>query len=134
MDNFDVRFWYGLMSYLEQAQRSLADDLHKPWKLHDLGLQVDRNEYHYNFEQLLQLLHLPSYAFDNEDYWIEYQKNWCLNKGEGRLIEKPLSDIAGTGLQLLSASLHQVISVDKDSQGLKVAFESSLSESTFKKR
>lgn len=50
--------------------------------LHNLGLNVDWNEYHRDFLDCLQLLDLPAYAFDNKNYWIDYVGNWNLNKGQ----------------------------------------------------
>ncbi|KAF3765298.1 hypothetical protein M406DRAFT_60079 [Cryphonectria parasitica EP155] len=48
---------------------------------HQFGLQVDWREYHRPFEPALRLLDLPSYAFDLENYWLQYEGDWSMKKG-----------------------------------------------------
>lgn len=50
--------------------------------LHCNGVSVDWNEYHREFLECLQMLDLPSYAFDNKNYWIQYTGEWNLHKGQ----------------------------------------------------
>ncbi|KAL4957638.1 hypothetical protein BDW69DRAFT_180424 [Aspergillus filifer] len=50
--------------------------------LYNRGLSVNWNEYHKDFEHDLRLLTLPPYAFDLKNYWIQYQNDWCLSKGD----------------------------------------------------
>lgn len=40
-------------------------------KLFEVGLNIDRNEFHRPFEQTLRLVDLPTYAFSNKNYWIQ---------------------------------------------------------------
>lgn len=67
--------------------------LHKkedPWRtlsnglslLHRKGLQIDWDEVHSEYESSHMVLGLPSYTFENKNYWLEYHNNWCLTKGE----------------------------------------------------
>lgn len=49
--------------------------------LHTAGLNVDWDEYHRDFNNSVNLLELPSYAFDDKNYWIQYEGDWCLTKG-----------------------------------------------------
>lgn len=66
-----------------------------PWRttssglsiLHREGLHIDWDEVHREYESSHTVLSLPSYAFENKNYWLEYKNNWCLNKGE--IIEAP---------------------------------------------
>ena len=61
-----------------------------PWKtlasslvsLYLAGVDVDFNEYHKEFNDAHELLELPTMAFDNKRYWLDYHNNWCLTKGE----------------------------------------------------
>jgi iterative type I PKS product template protein len=61
----------------------------KPWDnlahaasdLSNRGIKIDWGEYHREFEDSLELLELPSYAWAQSNYWIDYQNDWCLNKG-----------------------------------------------------
>lgn len=61
-----------------------------PWKtitgslclLHCGGLAIDWSEVHRDFDSAHQLLTLPTYSFDEQNYWLEYTNNWCLTKGD----------------------------------------------------
>lgn len=61
-----------------------------PWKtiassiadLYKSGVYIDFNEYHSEFNACQELLVLPTYSFENKNYWIDYQNNWTLTKGE----------------------------------------------------
>ncbi|KAL2148363.1 hypothetical protein VTH82DRAFT_2283 [Thermothelomyces myriococcoides] len=48
--------------------------------LHCQGVDLDFNEYHHEFPDSVRLLDLPSYAFDERNYWIQYTGDWCLTK------------------------------------------------------
>ena len=45
-----------------------------------LGYNIIWREYHRDFESGQKLLRLPTYAFEEKNYWIEYKNNWLLNK------------------------------------------------------
>ncbi|KAL8813485.1 MAG: hypothetical protein Q9200_000219 [Gallowayella weberi] len=81
-------------------------------RLHPTGIQVQWGEYHRDFLDCLQLLHLPSYAFDNKNYWIQYAGDWNLTKGQTSrtaVAEAPACSLSTT-------SIHRVLSevVDED--------------------
>ncbi|KAK4131175.1 ketoacyl-synt-domain-containing protein [Trichocladium antarcticum] len=48
--------------------------------LHTAGLNIDFNEYHRDFRRSVRLLDLPSYSFDDKNYWLQYTGDWCLTK------------------------------------------------------
>ena len=48
---------------------------------HVAGVDVDWNEFHHPFETRLQCLDLPTYAFSDKNYWMQYVGDWCLTKG-----------------------------------------------------
>ncbi|KAF2963431.1 hypothetical protein GQX73_g10156 [Xylaria multiplex] len=50
-------------------------------KLHCAGARINWNEFHRPFEVSLRLLDLPTYAWNNKNYWIMYKGNWALTKG-----------------------------------------------------
>ena len=50
--------------------------------LHAAGVVLDWNEYHRDFLDCVRMLDLPSYAFDNKNYWIQYTGDWNLTKGQ----------------------------------------------------
>ncbi|KAG8169429.1 hypothetical protein KVR01_000174 [Diaporthe batatas] len=49
--------------------------------LHSLGFKLDWNHYHSPVESALRLLDLPTYAWNNKIYWIQYNGDWALTKG-----------------------------------------------------
>ncbi|KAK6206284.1 Conidial yellow pigment biosynthesis polyketide synthase [Colletotrichum tabaci] len=49
--------------------------------LHSAGLEVQWNEFHRPFESRLRLLDLPTYSWNNKNYWIQYNGDWALTKG-----------------------------------------------------
>ncbi len=49
--------------------------------LHCAGVQVGWNEFHRPFEKGLRLLDLPTYAWNDKTYWIQYNGDWALTKG-----------------------------------------------------
>jgi monodictyphenone polyketide synthase len=49
--------------------------------LHLTGVGVSWNEFHRPFESRLRLLDLPTYAWSNKNYWLQYNGDWCLTKG-----------------------------------------------------
>ncbi|KAF1957831.1 putative polyketide synthase [Byssothecium circinans] len=49
--------------------------------LHLAGLSVGWNEFHRPFEGGLRLLDLPTYAWNDKNYWLQYNGDWCLKKG-----------------------------------------------------
>ncbi|RAL64636.1 hypothetical protein DID88_001669 [Monilinia fructigena] len=63
----------------ESAYKTLSNSLSL---LHTAGLEIDWNEYHRDFTSSVHLLDLPTYAFDDKNYWIQYEGDWCLTKGE----------------------------------------------------
>ncbi|KAJ5297817.1 hypothetical protein N7508_008066 [Penicillium antarcticum] len=49
--------------------------------LHCAGVEVNWNEFHRPFEKDLRLLDLPTYAWNEQNHWIQYNGNWALTKG-----------------------------------------------------
>lgn len=92
--------------------------------LHLAGVQVQWGEYHRDFLECLQLLDLPTYAFDNKNYWIQYTGDWNLTKGMvgglSTIAEAPVSSLATT-------SIHKVLSEVIDGDKATVVTESDIS-------
>ncbi|KAK4452398.1 PaPKS1 melanin biosynthesis polyketide synthase encoded by the PaPKS1 protein [Podospora aff. communis PSN243] len=61
----------------ETAYKTLTNTL---CTLHSAGLNVDFNEFHRDFASSVRLLDLPSYSFDEKNYWLQYTGDWCLTK------------------------------------------------------
>lgn len=49
--------------------------------LHCAGVQISWSEFHQPFEKALRMLDLPTYAWNNKNYWIQYNGDWALTKG-----------------------------------------------------
>lgn len=49
--------------------------------LHCAGVQIGWNGLHEPFEKALRLLDLPTYAWNDKTYWIQYNGDWALTKG-----------------------------------------------------
>lgn len=49
--------------------------------LHCAGIEIQWNEYHAPFLQVLRLLDLPTYAWNDKKLWIQYEGDWALTKG-----------------------------------------------------
>lgn len=109
--------------------------LHKkedPWRtlsnglslLHRKGLQIDWDEVHSEYESSHMVLGLPSYTFENKNYWLDYHNNWCLTKGEA--MEAP-TEKRKSG-RLSTSSVHKVTKQDYGER-ITVVAESDLSES-----
>lgn len=80
--------------------------------LHSYGIEVNWNEYHRPFESSLRLLDLPTYAWNDKTYWIQYNGDWALTKGNNYYDEeKGLSKAraAPAPVSSLSTSLVQRI-------------------------
>ncbi|KAK4235039.1 conidial yellow pigment biosynthesis polyketide synthase [Achaetomium macrosporum] len=61
----------------EPTYKTLSNSL---GMLHSAGLNIDFHEYHRDFGDSVRLLDLPSYAFDDRNYWLQYTGDWCLTK------------------------------------------------------
>lgn len=102
-----------------------------PWRttssglsiLHRKGLHIDWDEVHREYESSHTVLTLPSYTFENKNYWLEYTNNWCLSKGE--VIEAPIKKLRDRNL-----STSSVQKLTKEDYGDKITLvaESDLSD------
>ncbi|KAF2790288.1 conidial yellow pigment biosynthesis polyketide synthase [Melanomma pulvis-pyrius CBS 109.77] len=50
--------------------------------LHLGGIEVNWNEYHRDFKSSHRVIELPAYNWDAKTYWIQYNNNFCLTKGD----------------------------------------------------
>ncbi|KAI9930675.1 hypothetical protein MW887_011430 [Aspergillus wentii] len=106
-----------------------------PWKvivsslafLHDQGFAINWSEYHRDFNHTHRLLTLPSYCFDNKNYWMEYRNNWTLRKGDAVSTTGPVSQDQEP--KKLSSSVHRVVEQHYDEPEPIVVFETELWDS-----
>ena len=91
--------------------------------LHNAGLAIHWNEYHKDFIDCVRMLDLPSYAFDNKTYWIQYTGDWNLRKGQVMgLAALPEPEIP----KLSTTTVHRVVSEVIDAEKATVVVESDL--------
>ena len=96
--------------------------------LHTIGLDINWNEYHRDFNAAQQLLRLPTYGFDFKNYWIDYTGNWCLTKGDIGAI----SDVPESKPKLSTTSVQKVVEESIEDITATVTVESDISEPTLK--
>ena len=63
----------------EDAWKTLANSLAT---LYRAGVPVAWSEYYYDYDAVYQVLSIPSYAFDEKVYWLQYKNNRALSKAE----------------------------------------------------
>ena len=66
-------------------------------KAYTNGTDIAWSEYHRPFEGHLSLLDLPTYAFDEKEYWMPYRGNWALTKAYGSqssstVVQRPVTN------------------------------------------
>ena len=72
--------------------------------LHCAGVEIDWNEFNLPFEKSLRLLDIPTYAWNNKNYWIQYNGDWNLTKGNNTKTALP------TVIQSLkTSSIQQIV-------------------------
>lgn len=82
--------------------------------LHNAGVNIDWNEYHRDFQDCVQMLDLPAYAFDNKNYWIQYTGDWNLHKGRVLgLAALPEVEVPKLSTTTVHRIVSEVVEVDK---------------------
>ncbi|KAK3369970.1 hypothetical protein B0H63DRAFT_564230 [Podospora didyma] len=92
------------------------------------GLDIDWREFHQPYETALRLLELPNYAFDLKNYWIQYEGDWAIRKGEPAAIALPPSPPKNKLPAFSNTSLHRIESQISDASGIIVTFATEASE------
>jgi acyl transferase domain-containing protein len=107
----------------ESAYKTISSSLST---LHTAGLNIDWNEYHRDFNDSVNLIELPSYSFDDRNYWIQYKGDWCLTKGRlASQDEVPLPEDSKP--KLSTTTVHTVTSEIVEGDIAVVSIESDLS-------
>jgi iterative type I PKS product template protein len=113
-----------------------------PWKtlsntiatLFLAGVYVDFNEYHRLFNDAHEMYTLPTYAFDNKRYWLDYHNNWTLTKGEvleaapAKAIEAPVEIVS----KLKTTSCHKIVREELHANSGTIVVQSDLSDPQLK--
>ena len=109
------------MRKAESAYKTLSDSLSS---LHTAGLNIDWNEYHRDHLDCVQLLDLPTYAFDEKNYWIQYTGDWCLTKGRATNSHVALQQDASP--KISTTTVHKVVEELVDGDVATISTESDL--------
>ena len=102
----------------EDAWKTLANSLAN---LYHAGVPIAWSEYHQDYDTAHQVLSIPSYAFDEKVYWLQYKNNWTLSKGVSLPPYAVDSESSTTGLQ-------RVVSKEVKGDSVTVIGESDLSD------
>lgn len=93
--------------------------------LYSKGLTIQWEEVHREYEASHTVLALPSYRFEEKNYWLDYNNNWCLTKGQ-KLVESAAPKRRGRHLS--TPSVQKVTKEDFGKTKVIVVAESDLSD------
>ncbi|KAL4784960.1 hypothetical protein BJX76DRAFT_356566 [Aspergillus varians] len=106
--------------------------------LHCAGTPIEWNEYQRPFEKGLRLLDLPTYAWNDKTYWLQYNGDWALTKGntfydaEKALKTQQTGQIAPTvSSGLRTSTVQQIIEETFNGSAGKVVMQSDLMQPDF---
>ncbi|ROV87534.1 hypothetical protein VMCG_10688 [Cytospora schulzeri] len=94
-------------------------------RAYSAGLDIDWTEFHRPYELSLRLLELPRYAFDLKNYWIQYEGDWALRKGD---IPAASHGTKSLPPPFYSTSLHRIEAESISDTEISVTFASDASE------
>lgn len=92
--------------------------------LYAAGANIDWNEYHRPFEPALRLVDVPTYAWNNKNYWIQYRGDWNLTKGRSDTGLVPSSNVQANH----SSSIHRIVSEHYSATKAQVSAETSMTD------
>ncbi|PYH64196.1 non-reducing polyketide synthase encA [Aspergillus vadensis CBS 113365] len=95
--------------------------------LHEVGVEIDWNEWYRPFEPNLRLLTLPSYQWDMKNHWIQYNGNWLLLKDKG-LRTQDGGALAPVTPAFQTPLLHQILEESSTENGHTVLMQSNIME------
>lgn len=79
------------------------------------GFDLEWSEYHRDFKDAHKVLKLPSYHWDNKNYWIQYNNDFCLTKGDDKSItvsSRPEPAILGPSTASVQKVIEQDLGID----------------------
>ncbi|KAK4244982.1 putative polyketide synthase [Corynascus novoguineensis] len=105
--------------------------------LHCAGIAVDWNEFHKPFERALRLLDLPTYAWNDRVYWIQYNGDWALTKGntfydKEKALQRTEQLAPAVQSSLSTSSVQRIIQETIEGVAGTVVMQSDLSHTEFR--
>ncbi|PLB48723.1 putative polyketide synthase [Aspergillus steynii IBT 23096] len=112
-----------LLPTLRRKEEPFATTCKTLASLNNRGYEIDWNEYHNGFADHPRLLNLPTYAFDEKKYWIDYKGNWLLqrNADKNAHVDQPAKPLTTTVQRVLST-------MEVESKQASAVFESDLAD------
>ncbi|EME80693.1 uncharacterized protein MYCFIDRAFT_20039, partial [Pseudocercospora fijiensis CIRAD86] len=101
-----------------------------PWKtlscslarMHSYGYNVSWDAYYADLEGLPEVLHLPSYAWEQKNYWIPYENDWRLHVHTKS--NMPKTQVPSSLPKQLTTTVHRLVLEESISDvAAKVVFE-----------
>lgn len=111
--------------------------------LHNAGVEISWNEFHRPFEQAgaLRLLDLPTYSWNDKTYWIMYNGDWALTKGntfydaekalKAAQQQQQVAPLSAPQSSLRTSTVQQIIEETFSESGGKVVMRSDLMQADF---
>ncbi|RMZ83617.1 hypothetical protein DV738_g925, partial [Chaetothyriales sp. CBS 135597] len=106
--------------------------------LHQAGLNLNWNEFHRPFERRLRLLDLPTYAFSEKNFWLQYNGDWCLTKGntfyDAQKQEELLAKLGATPSvksEVQTSTVQRIVEASIDGVAGRVVMQSDLMQADF---
>lgn len=91
--------------------------------LYQRGLTIDWNEFHRDFPTSHRVLRLPTYSWDNKNYWIQYVNDWTLTKGDAPTVSATPTTSSATS-SLLTASVQDILQETVDGSTVNILAQS----------
>ncbi|GIZ46902.1 hypothetical protein CKM354_001000800 [Cercospora kikuchii] len=101
--------------------------------LYTVGISIRWPEFHRSFEGHLRLLDLPTYSWNNKNFWIQYNGDWALTKGntfyDNKKANDPVSSVSVAPFQ--TSTIQHLIEQTVDGSSAKVIIQSDLMQQDF---
>jgi len=99
--------------------------------LYLVGVAINFDEYHREFNNAQEMLELPTYSYDNKKYWLDYHNNWTLTKGE---VHAPVAPVAAAApaielpSKLSTTSCQRIIKEELHANSGTIIIQSNMAE------
>ena len=97
--------------------------------LYTSGVNINWSAYHRDYEAALRYLQIPSYAFDEKKFWLQYVNDWTLTKGD----PPKLGPVIEAHPQISTTSVHRIIEHKVEQNAATVVAESDLAHPLLRK-
>lgn len=102
--------------------------------LHCAGVEINWQEFHSPFEHKLSLLDLPTYFWTDKTYWLQYNGDWALSKGNTFYDEQKKAKngaIAPAYTGFSTSTVQRIITEEFSDTGSRVVMQSDMTQKHF---